>query len=80
MTVTSRGVSFCPSSNNTPSSPLYTVISKRKSSPEEKYNEELPPCIGYYSSYYPLEIDDYLKMGDISGDVYPLEKPHSLLT
>ena len=62
-----RGISFLPSSSNTPSSPSYCVGSKIKSVSEEKYNEELPAVIGDGSSYYPLIIDDDLKMGDMSG-------------
>ena len=61
------GISFIPSSNNTPSSLPYCVGSKRKSVSEEKQNEELPAVIGDSSSYYPLIIDDDLKMGDMSG-------------
>ena len=62
-----RGISFLPSSNNTPSSPSYCVGSKIKSVYEEKYNEELPAVIGDDSYYYQLIIDDDLKMGDMSG-------------
>ena len=61
-----RGISFLPSSNNTPSSTSYCVVSKIKSVSEEKYNEELPAVIGDYYSYYPLIIVDDLKMGETS--------------
>ena len=39
---TSRGTSFSPSQNNKLFSPPSCVGSKRKSGPEEKYNEKLP--------------------------------------
>ena len=38
LTVTSRAISFQPSSNISPPSPPCRVSSKRKSAPEEKYN------------------------------------------
>ena len=66
MTVTSRGISFCLSSNNTTSSPLYPASIKRKSVPEEKSNEELPAGIGDDYTYSPLVIDYYLQMGDMT--------------
>ena len=47
---TPRGITFCPSSNNTPSSTPSSVGSKRKVVPKEKYNEELPSGIGDDSS------------------------------
>ena len=64
---TSRGITFCPSSNNTPSSTPSSVGSKRKVVPKEKYNEELPSGIGDDSSYSPLVIDDDVKMIEVSG-------------
>ena len=64
MTVTSRGISFCSSSNIKPSSPPYCVGIKRKPVYEEKPNEELPVGIGDCYTYSPLVIDDDLKIGD----------------
>ena len=67
LTVASRGISFCLSSNNTPSSLPYSVGIKRKLVDEEKSNEELPAVIGYDYSYSTLVINDDLKMCDMSG-------------
>ena len=67
MTVTPRGISFHPSSNNTTSSPPYCVGSKRISVPEVKYNQELPAGVGDYSSCSPSVIYYDFKMGDMSG-------------
>ena len=64
--VTSRGILFCPSSNNTPSSATYRVDIKRKAVPEEKSNEELPAGIGHNSNYSPLVVDIYLRMRDMT--------------
>ena len=77
MTVTYRAIYFHPSSNKIPPSLPPRVFSKRKSVPEENSNEELPAGIGYDSSYYPLVIDDDLKMGDMSGGNYYLNN-HTL--
>ena len=60
LTYTYREISFCPSSNNTPSSPPSCVRSTRKAVPEEKYNDKL--LADYYIS--PLVVDDDLKIGD----------------
>ena len=76
-TVTSRGISFHPSSNKTPSSPPYSIDNKRKPAPEEKYNEELPAGIGEDYFYSPLFIDDDSKMGEVSGGNFSL-KNHTL--
>ena len=67
LTITSRWISFFPSSNNKPSSTPYRVGSKIKVVSEEKYNEELSVGISYYSYYSTLVIDDDLNMGDMSG-------------
>ena len=65
MTVTSRGISFCASSNNPLSIPPYHIGTKIKAVTEEKSNEELPAGIGDDYSNSTLAIDNYLKMGDI---------------
>ena len=77
MTVTSKGISFYPSSNKIPSITLYCVGSKRKSVPEGKSNDELHADIVDDCSYSPLVIDDDLNMGDMSGGNYYL-KNHTL--
>ena len=77
LAVTSIQISFCLSSNNTPSSPPYNVGSKRKSVPEEKSNDESPAGIGDDDSYYPLVIYDDLKMFNMSGGNCSLNK-HTL--
>ena len=38
---------------------------KRKSLPEEKYDDELPAGSGYDYYLSPLAIDGYLQMGDV---------------
>ena len=75
--VASRGISFHPSSNNTPSSPPYHVGSKIKALPEEKYNEELPTGIVNDSSFSTLVVGDDLKMGDMSGGIFSMNN-HTL--
>ena len=64
--VTSRDTSFWLSSNNSPPSPPYRVGIKRKVAPEGKSNDEFPEGIGDYALYYPLVIDEYLKMCDMT--------------
>ena len=76
-TVTSIGISVRSSSTKTPPSPLYRVGSKIKSVPEEKYNEELPAAIGYFSSYSSLVIGDDLNLGEMSGENFSLDN-HTL--
>ena len=66
LTVSSRGIYFRSSSNNTQSSPPYRVGIKIKALPEEKYNKELPAGIGDYYTYYPLIIDYGFNMGDMT--------------
>ena len=63
MSVTSSGLSFFSSSNNTPSTLPYRVSIKINKIPEEKSNKELPAGIGDDSSYFQLVVDDDLKMG-----------------
>ena len=65
--VTSLGISFSPSSKNTPSSPPYCVGSKKKELPEEKSNQELPADIADDSSCYTLVFDEDLNMADTIG-------------
>ena len=67
LTATSRAISFLPSSNKTPPNTPYSIGSKIKAVPEEKSNEELLGGIGYSSYCFHLVIDDYLKMGNMSG-------------
>ena len=67
MAESSRGISFLPSSNNTPSSPPFCIGSKRKELPEEKYDDELFAGIGYDYYVSPLLIDGLKKMGSVSG-------------
>ena len=66
MKVTSRGISFRSSSNNTPSIPPHPVGIKIEAVPEEKSNDELPAGIGDESYYSPFFIDDDLKMNDLT--------------
>ena len=63
LTDSSRGILFCPSSKNTPSSTPSCVGSKREVVPEEKSNDRLLVD----SSISPLVVHDDLKMGDMSG-------------
>ena len=65
MIVTSRGISFQSSSNNTTSSPPYCVGIKRKSAPENIYNEELTAGIRDDYYYYSFSVYDDLNMGDM---------------
>ena len=67
LAVTSRGILFFPSLNNTTPSRPYRVVSKIKDLPEEKSNEKLPAGIGNNYSYSSLAIGDDLKIGDMSG-------------
>ena len=50
---------------------------KREAVPEEKSNDELYAGIGDYYYYYPLVIDDDMKMCDMSGVIFSMNK-HSL--
>ena len=63
----SIGISISPLSNKTPPIPPFGPGSKRKTLPEEKSNDESPT--GSVDNYflYPLVIDGYLKIGDVSG-------------
>ena len=67
LTDSSRGISFHPSSNNTPSSPPSCLGSKIKALPEQKHDDELPAGIGYDYYFSPLVIDGDFKMGYVSG-------------
>ena len=67
LTVTSRGMFFHSSSNNTPLSLIYCFGIKRKAVPEEKSNKYFPAGTVDNSTDSPLVVDDDLQMGDISG-------------
>ena len=71
------GIYFCPSSNNTPSSPPYHVGNKIKARPEETFNEGLPVGIVDDSYYSPLVIYDDLNMGDMVGGNFSMNN-HTL--
>ena len=58
---------MCLASKNTLPITPYGTGNKRKSLPEEKYDDELSAGIGYDSSLSPLVIDGYLKFGDVIG-------------
>ena len=75
--VTSRGISFRSSSNNTPSSPSYSVGIKIGGLPEENSNEEFSAGIGDDYYYSPLDFGDDLKKGDMSGANFSLNN-HTL--
>ena len=61
-----RNISFCPSSNNTPSIPPYYLGSKRKSLTEEKSDDGLPASIGDDYFFNTSVIDGVLKKIDAS--------------
>ena len=58
----SIGVSFCPSSHNTQSSPPSHLGNIIKSLTEVKYDDEVPAHIGDEDSFSPLVIDGVYKL------------------